>query len=157
MRCFLQYGQGCISRIRVIHLWPPHGKKTGKKSGQHTICSETPFSKNSYYIETSQLIWVANQLTGFYMMRVFTARCFRTDYSFAIDESFFFRRDLILRVTKVFFRLNLIWQIISFIWRISGKTSKSANISSRKYISPKLEPRTVIKNVIIALSIHWTW
>ena len=31
-------------------------KKTGKKSGQHKICSETPFSKNSYYIETSQLI-----------------------------------------------------------------------------------------------------
>ena len=91
------------------------------------------------------------------MMRVFTARGFRTDYSFAIDESHFFRRDLILRVTKVFFRLNLIWQIISFIWRISGKTSKSANISSRKYISPKLEPRTVIKNVIIALSIHCTW
>ena len=71
------------------------------------------------------------------MMRVFNERCFRTDYNFAIDERFFFRQDLILRVTKVFFRVNLVWRIISFIWRISGKTAKSANISSRENILPK--------------------
>ena len=66
------------------------------------------------------------------MMQVFTERCFRTDYNFAIDESSFFGQDLILRVTKVFFRGNLVWQIISFIWRISGKTAKSSNNFSRE-------------------------
>ena len=25
MHCFLQYGQGCMWRIRIIHLWRPHG------------------------------------------------------------------------------------------------------------------------------------
>lgn len=29
------------------------------------VCLETPFSKNSYYTETNQLICKANQLTGF--------------------------------------------------------------------------------------------
>ena len=72
------------------------------------------------------------------MMQVFSERCFRTDYNFAIDESYFFRRDLILWVAKVFLRGNLIWQIISFIWRILGKTAKSANISSRENILPKV-------------------
>ena len=71
------------------------------------------------------------------MMRVFTERCFQTDYNFAIDERFFSRQDLTLRVTKVFFYGNLLQRIISFIWRISGKTAKSTNISSRENILPK--------------------
>ena len=40
------------------------------------ICSEIPFSKNSYHIKTSRLICSANQLTGFYMIRVFTETYF---------------------------------------------------------------------------------
>ena len=34
-------------------------------------CPEIPFSKNLYYIETSQLISFANQVTGFYMKHIF--------------------------------------------------------------------------------------
>ena len=45
-----------------------------------TVCSEMPFSKNSYHIETSQLICKALQLTGFYIIRVFSEKCFRTDF-----------------------------------------------------------------------------
>ena len=36
-----------------------------------------PFSKNSYYIETSQLIYYANQLTDFYMAQNFTESYFQ--------------------------------------------------------------------------------
>ena len=72
------------------------------------------------------------------MMRVFTERYFRADYNFAIDESFFFRQDSILRVTKVFFRGKSIWRIIRFIWLISRKTAKSANIFSRENILPQV-------------------
>ena len=39
---------------------------------KNAACSETPFSKKLYYIETSHLTCNANQLTGFYMIRVFT-------------------------------------------------------------------------------------
>ena len=44
------------------------------------VCSKIPFSKNLHHIETSQLICSSNQLTGFYMIRVFTERCFTADY-----------------------------------------------------------------------------
>ena len=36
-----------------------------------------PFSKNSYYIETSQLICYVNQLTDFYMAQNFTESYFQ--------------------------------------------------------------------------------
>ena len=36
-----------------------------------------PFSKYSYHIETTRLIFVANQFTGFSMIPVFTERSFR--------------------------------------------------------------------------------
>ena len=36
------------------------------------VHSEIPFSKNSYHIETKQLICKVDQLTGFYMTTVFT-------------------------------------------------------------------------------------
>ena len=45
------------------------------------VCMETPFSKNSYLVETSQMIFNANQLTGFYMIRGFTEKCLQKDYS----------------------------------------------------------------------------
>ena len=45
------------------------------------VCSEILFSKNSYHIETSQLIFKAKlQLTSFYMMRFFSGQCFPTDF-----------------------------------------------------------------------------
>ena len=56
------------------------------------VYSETPFSKNSYHVETSQLIYFANPLAGFYMMGVFTEWCFQTDYRIlkeALCKTFF--------------------------------------------------------------------
>ena len=47
-----------------------------------TVCqsqSEIHFSEESHRIETSQLIYEANRLTGFCVVRVFTERYFRTD------------------------------------------------------------------------------
>ena len=66
-------------------------KMIQKKNLSNLACCETSFSKKSYHIKTSQLIWVANQWTRSYMIRVFTERCFPTDYNFAIDESYFLR------------------------------------------------------------------
>ena len=43
------------------------------------VCSEITFSKNTYHMETSQLICFANRMPGFYMIQVFTERYFRTD------------------------------------------------------------------------------
>ena len=40
---------------------------------------EIPFSKNSYHIETIQLICFANQLTGFYTKQGFTERYFQIE------------------------------------------------------------------------------
>ena len=48
-----------------------------------TVCLETPFSKNSFHIEISELICIANQMTGFYMIQVLTERYFRTNFSLA--------------------------------------------------------------------------
>ena len=45
------------------------------------LCSEIPFSKNSYHIGTSQPIRKANKLTGFYMIQVFTKRYSQTGCS----------------------------------------------------------------------------
>ena len=50
---------------------------------QKKICLEIPFSKKSYHIEISQLIWETLQLTGFYMMRVFSESWFRMDFKTA--------------------------------------------------------------------------
>ena len=50
------------------------------KSKGTTVSSEIHFSqKHPHYIETSQLIRLANQLTGFYMIRVIAERHFFTD------------------------------------------------------------------------------
>ena len=45
------------------------------------VCLETPFSKIMFHIETSQVIWIANQMTGFYMIQVLTGRYFQTNFS----------------------------------------------------------------------------
>ena len=44
----------------------------------HNVFSEIPFNKNSHYIETSQFIYIANQLTGFCKAQVSTEKYFRT-------------------------------------------------------------------------------
>ena len=44
------------------------------------VCSEILFSKNSHHIESSQLTCEMLQLTGFYMIQVFSESCFWTDY-----------------------------------------------------------------------------
>ena len=50
------------------------------KSKGTIVSSEIHFSqKHPHHIETSQLIRLANQLTGFYMIRVITERHFLTD------------------------------------------------------------------------------
>ena len=43
------------------------------------VSSETPFSKNSYNTETSQLIYKVRSLIRFYMVRVFTEGYFGRD------------------------------------------------------------------------------
>ena len=43
------------------------------------VCSKVSFSKNSYHMETSQVICFATRTTGFYIIQVFTERHFRTD------------------------------------------------------------------------------
>ena len=35
-------------------------------------CSKILFSQNSYHIKTSQMIFIVNQLAGFFMVQVFT-------------------------------------------------------------------------------------
>ena len=58
------------------------------------------FTKNLYHIETSQFICIANKLSGFYILRVFTERYFGTDYSKSVTMSFiydFFKNWNVLR------------------------------------------------------------
>ena len=64
-----------FSRLTMLY-WEAYTLKFIK------ICSETTYCKNSYHIETSQLIWTAKQLTGCYMTQDFTERCFRADISY---------------------------------------------------------------------------
>ena len=44
------------------------------------VCAEIALIKNKYNKETSQFIWFVNQLTTFYMGRIFTERYCRKDY-----------------------------------------------------------------------------
>ena len=39
-------------------------------------------------VETSQLICIANQLAGFYTVRVFIEKCFQKDYKFNSNYNF---------------------------------------------------------------------
>ena len=61
------------------------------------VCSETPFSKNECHIETYQVIWSINQLTGlgFRIIRVFTERYFQTDIKFLSFFFFFWGLDVL--------------------------------------------------------------
>ena len=61
------YGMEFISKKVLLQVYDNYG------------LLEIPSSKNSYHIETSQLICKVNQLTGFYMTLIFTDRSSRTD------------------------------------------------------------------------------
>ena len=50
------------------------------KNSNTIICGKIPSGKDLYYIETSQLIYSADQLGGLYMVRVFEKSDFQTIY-----------------------------------------------------------------------------
>ena len=50
------------------------------KNSNTLICGKIPSGKDLYYIETSQLIYSADQLGGLYMVRVFEKSDFQTIY-----------------------------------------------------------------------------
>ena len=54
------------------------------------ICSGILFTKNLYHIETSQFVCIANQLSGFYILRDFTERYFGKGYSYSVTMSFIY-------------------------------------------------------------------
>ena len=54
------------------------------------ICSGILFTKNLYHIETSQFVFIANQLSGFYILRDFTERYFGKGYSYSVTMSFIY-------------------------------------------------------------------
>ena len=45
------------------------------------LCSVIYLSKNLHHIEPNQMICIANELAGFYIIQVFTERFFQTDFS----------------------------------------------------------------------------
>ena len=53
-------------------------------------CLGILFTKNFYYIETSQFICITYQLSGFYILGVFTERYFGTDYSYVVIMPFIY-------------------------------------------------------------------
>ena len=70
----------CFARsCSALQLFYSCGKSAWKihvKEIMIIVYPEIPFSKNSHHIETSQLMCNTYQLTGFYMIRVFTDRYF---------------------------------------------------------------------------------
>ena len=66
------------------------------------LFSETPFSKNSYCTETSQIICNAKQLAGFQTICVFSERHFQTDINpFPANVPFKQTRQLVF-TSKIF-------------------------------------------------------
>ena len=53
-----------------------------------------PFSKNLYYIETSQLFYFANQLISFYIIRTFKEIFFQIDYTDCCQVLFAYQANL---------------------------------------------------------------
>ena len=60
----------------INHLYNIH-------CGRIIFCLEIFFSRAPYHIEANQLVCKANQLTGFYLIWVFTERYFRIDYIYS--------------------------------------------------------------------------
>ena len=79
---------------------------------------EIPFSQNSYHIETIQLIYFANQLTGFYMIQGFTERYFRIECT---------RQSITFRLVQHF---NLFTIVLSFWY---GKYDTMIGLEARKF------------------------
>ena len=53
-------------------------------------CLGILFTKNFYRVETSRFICIAYQLSGSYILRVFTERYFGTDYSYLVTMPFIY-------------------------------------------------------------------
>ena len=72
----------CFARsCSALQLFCSFGESTWKVHVKEIVIIvylDIPFSKNSHHIETSQLMCNAYQLTGFYMIQVFTGRSFWT-------------------------------------------------------------------------------
>lgn len=68
-----------------IFSWYSSKECSTKNSKFHIgskIYSEVvPCSQTLCQLETNQSVWITSQLTGFYMIKVFTERCFPTDFS----------------------------------------------------------------------------
>ena len=74
----IRHGPRDKTKIRVEILAPQQKSQYFWFCRQKlVVCSEIPFSKNSYHTETSQLICFANEMIGFYMIQVLTERYFR--------------------------------------------------------------------------------
>ena len=69
--CQVKFPRKKYFRYAQNEILPKKKKKTFINC-KIMVCSKTPFSKNSHHIENSRLICNLNQLTGFYMIRVFT-------------------------------------------------------------------------------------
>ena len=96
-----------ISLKNCLYYFHPHMfHKAGVTALLHyatniiRVCSEILFSTALCRIEASHLIFDANRLNGFCMVRSFTGRCFRTNHNlflFAFFYSFvlhFFPREV---------------------------------------------------------------
>ena len=53
-------------------------------------CLGTLFTKNFYRIETSQFICIPYQLSGSYILRVFTEKYFGIDYNYLVTMPFIY-------------------------------------------------------------------
>ena len=94
------------------------------------VCSKKPFSKYSYYIETSQLNFIANQLTGFYIIQIFTKRYFWTDVDILMYLRRFENDSIFTEVIQ-----NHIWYSFPAFLFLASKRSNSRNIT-KSAVSP---------------------
>ena len=104
------------------------------------LCSEIPFSKNSYYIETSQAISKANKVTSFYMIQVFTERYSQTDCSIflkilylAPGSSKEFCANMGFFVQSQIYHLQLSVRLFRCITFFCGFSFSTQSVDSRNY------------------------
>ena len=68
-------------------------------------CSKKPFSKTSSHLVISPFICIANQLTCFYMIQIFTERYFRADVSILIYVRCFENNSIFTEIKQTHIRL----------------------------------------------------
>ena len=66
------------------------------------LCSEKPFSKNSYYTETSQMICNAKQLAGFQTVHILSEKYFQTGINPSPANIPFKQTRLLVFTSKMF-------------------------------------------------------